>query len=117
MKHHMLYAPIFLTFIEHRLNLPYAVAIPAAVNYRDHMLNDWESLSTNRFIVNNTPFPKCSALRGFLYEIHLWDPLGTSPGMEEFQTNFCTDYIDFIQNSGYVKWLRKHDEPKIIPKF
>jgi len=57
--------PIFLTFIELILNLPYAIArnaIPAASTYWYKMLEDWKSLSSNKFIPkihpsqNVTPF-------------------------------------------------------------
>ena len=57
--------PIFLTFIELIINLPYAIArnaIPAASAYWYKMLKDWKSLSSNKFIPKNAPFPKCDSL-------------------------------------------------------
>ena len=91
--------PIFLTFIEHKLDLPYAIArnaIPTAIAYWWEMVKDWERNATESFTPYNALFPKCSALRGLLYEISLWGPLGASPRMERVQIKLRDNYITFI---------------------
>ena len=112
--------PIFLTFIERELNLPYAIArnaIPNAVYHWQELVNDWTKLTTEKFLPFNAPFPKCSALRGFLYEINLWDSLGTSPRMDRLQIKLRDDYITFIQTSGYIERYERYADPPTRPNY
>jgi len=104
--------PIFLTFIEQKLDLPYAIArnaIPTRIAYSLEMVKDWEQNTNEFFTPHNAPFPKCSAIRGFLYKISLWDPLGASPRIERGQNKLRDDYIIFIQSSGYIEWFRRNN--------